>query len=237
MLWNCYQKPGVYNHPLQMIIKTNSSMIIESIDDLRKYHLSIVNIIRQRLNDFSQFKSQANNSDLFRELAYCILTANASARMGLKSINALDSTLFIGTANDITQKLKGVYRFPNSRADYIVRSRKILEDLVEGNIQRIFSQYDSQNELRFYLKSNIIGIGHKESSHFLRNVGYKGFAILDKHVISMLNMFGCNVDKPRNRKEYEDTEQKMKDFAKDINIDFDELDLLFWSYKTGEIIK
>lgn len=220
------------------IIKTNSSMIIESVDDLKKYHSSVVDIIQRRLNEFTYVQEHASSNELFQELAYCILTANASARMGLKSINALDSKLFTGTTQEITQRLRGVYRFPNSRSDYIVRSRKFLQDTVDMDIRQIFAQYeDSPKELRFYLKSNIIGVGHKESSHFLRNIGFKGFAILDKHIISMLNMFGCNVNKPRNRIQYEEIEQKMKDFAKDINIDFDELDLLFWSYKTNEIIK
>jgi N-glycosylase/DNA lyase len=84
---------------------------------------------------------------------------------------------------------------------------------------------------------NIIGIGYKECSHFLRNIGFTGFAILDKHVISMLNLLGCNVQKPRNKKEYKEVEQKMIDFAKYIELNIDHLDLVFWSYKTGEIIK
>jgi thermostable 8-oxoguanine DNA glycosylase len=29
----------------------------------------------------------------------------------------------------------------------------------------------------------------------------------------------------------------MKDFAEEISIDFDDLDLLLWSNKTGEILK
>lgn len=220
------------------IIKTNSSLIIESIADLRKYYESIAHIIRQRLSEFDYVSNHASSNELFRELAYCILTANASAKMGLNAINTLDSKLFTGSTQEISQRLRGVYRFPNVRADYIVRSRQFLQDTIDMDMRRIFVQYNNlPNELRFYFKDNIIGLGHKESSHFLRNVGFKGYAILDKHVISMLNMFGCNVDKPRNRKQYEDIEQKMKDFAKDIDINFDELDLLFWSYKTGEIIK
>lgn len=220
------------------IIKTNSSLIIESIDDLRKYYKSVASIIKQRLMEFDYVLERADNNELFQELAYCILTANASARMGLNAINTLDSKLFTGSTQEIVQRLRGVYRFPNTRADYIVRSRQFLQDTLNMDMRRVFAQYDdSPNELRFYFKDNIIGLGHKESSHFLRNIGYKGFAILDKHVISMLNMFGCNADKPRNRMQYEETEQKMKDFAKEVNIDFDELDLLFWSYKAGEIIK
>ncbi|MCK4265146.1 hypothetical protein KAW80_02185 [Candidatus Babeliales bacterium] len=33
---------------------------------------------------------------------------------------------------------------------------------------------------------NIKGIGYKEASHFLRNVGYNDVAIIDRHVLRFL---------------------------------------------------
>ena len=219
------------------IIKVNYSESINSVDDLKKYYQVVRLSIESRLTEFKTLFDFANVYDLFSELAFCILTANASAKMGLKSINALESTLFFGTEQDITNKLRGVYRFPVVRANYIVRSRAFLQERHNMDLKAVFQQFPDQYELRDYLRENIIGIGYKECSHFLRNVGFKGFAILDKHIISMLNVMGVGVQKPRNKREYKEIEQKMKDFAKRIDLDFDHLDLLFWSYKTGEIIK
>src|SRR6266536_1357487 len=85
----------------------------------------------------------------------------------------------------------------------------------------------------------IKGLGYKEASHFLRNVGFKGYAILDKHILSCLNEVGV-VDSPRpptTRKRYLDIESRMQRFAAEVQIDFDELDLVLWSMKTGEILK
>jgi len=42
---------------------------------------------------------------------------------------------------------------------------------------------------------------------------------------------------PAGRSKYLETEAKMKVFADNIKIDFDDLDLLLWSNRTGEILK
>ena len=42
---------------------------------------------------------------------------------------------------------------------------------------------------------------------------------------------------PANRATYLEVEQQLIQFAREISIDFDELDLVLWSMKTGEILK
>ena len=83
------------------------------------------------------------------------------------------------------------------------------------------------------------GLGYKEASHFLRNVGFKGYGILDKHIVRSL--YELKVIKspkpPATRGKYLDTETRMQRFAGRTGINFDELDLLLWSMKTGEILK
>ncbi len=85
----------------------------------------------------------------------------------------------------------------------------------------------------------IKGLGYKEASHYLRNIGFKGYGILDKHVVRCLDELGVtdSAAPPANRKRYLETESRMRQFAGDIGIDFDELDLVLWSIKTGEILK
>jgi N-glycosylase/DNA lyase len=218
------------------ILKVNYSGTIDNIDDLKKYYDFAKPLIERRMKEFDTFILTATNNDFFRELVFCILTANASAKMALKSIDVLGDKIFTESEEDICAALRGNYRFPNVRSNYIVRSRKFLQDEHTMDFRKIFSSYSLVN-LRDYLKDNVVGIGYKECSHFLRNVGIRGFAILDKHVISMLNLVGCNVSKPKNKKEYKQVEEVMKEFAFKNAIDFDDLDLVFWSYKTGEIIK
>jgi N-glycosylase/DNA lyase len=89
------------------------------------------------------------------------------------------------------------------------------------------------------LETGIKGLGYKESSHFLRNVGFTGYAILDKHVMRCLADVGLVADNrpPSSRGTYLLMEAKLKKFAREIGIDFDELDLVLWSMKTGEVLK
>jgi len=85
----------------------------------------------------------------------------------------------------------------------------------------------------------IKGLGYKEASHFLRNIGFKGYGILDKHVIRCLAEMGVikSTKPPTSRKNYLETEERMREFADQVEIDFDELDLVLWSMKTGEVLK
>jgi N-glycosylase/DNA lyase len=73
----------------------------------------------------------------------------------------------------------------------------------------------------------------------MRNIGFSGLAILDKHILSSLVEFGVIEENmpPKNKKEYLEIERKMRRFAEEISIDIDELDLLLWSRKTGKILK
>jgi N-glycosylase/DNA lyase len=94
-------------------------------------------------------------------------------------------------------------------------------------------------ELREWLVKNVKGIGYKEASHFLRNIGYKNMAILDRHILKNLVRVGVlnSLPKSLSRTNYLDIEKKFLNFSKKINIAMDELDLLFWSMETGEVLK
>ena len=89
------------------------------------------------------------------------------------------------------------------------------------------------------LKQDIKGLGYKEASHYLRNIGFKGYGILDKHIIRCLAELGVldSAKPPTTRARYLASEGLMKDFAKEVGINFDELDLALWSMKTGKILK
>ena len=88
-------------------------------------------------------------------------------------------------------------------------------------------------------EKGIKGLGYKEASHFLRNIGFRGYAILDKHVLNCLAELKIIDDAkpPSTRSKYLTVEEKLRKFAAAIGIDFDEMDLVLWSMKTGEILK
>lgn len=198
-------------------------------------------VIKSRLDEFKNIRNAAGNPELFRELTFCILAAGTSARMAINSVTALSDILLYGDYNQIKASLKGYYRYPNLRAYHIVYTREYLKHDHNFLIREVLNSFEDKMELRRYLalNKNIMGIGFKEASHFLRNVGFGGFAILDKHIVSImfqLKLISKDVI-PSTQKLYLDMEAKLKKFSEDINISLDELDLLLWSQKTGEILK
>ncbi len=213
----------------------------KDLSKLKRYHEEKRNEIRARLEEFSGVEKEGDRR-IFEELCFCILTANTSAEMGLRAIAGIRNVIHDGGLEDVRSMLKkSGYRYPNKRAEYIVETRNRLKEDIGPGLGEKIASFDDKNELREYFVKNVKGFGFKEASHFLRNIGLRGYAILDKHILDCLFEYGV-VEKrdqksPKNRNEYLEIEEKMKQFSRKAGIDFDELDLLFWSSKTGKILK
>lgn len=199
--------------------------------------------IRKRLGEFEEVWRKGSDARLWEELAYCIFTAGASARMGLDSVDAVRTLLLNGGPEAMSKALKkaGAHRFPNARPRYIVATRSYFRTDCGMKLRQRLRGFSDPLERRDWLaqEKQVKGLGYKEASHFLRNIGVKGHAILDKHVMRCLCEVGV-VDEPKppsTRAKYLAVEQELVRFAREIKIDFDELDLVLWSMKTGEILK
>ena len=92
--------------------------------------------------------------------------------------------------------------------------------------------------IREWLAKTIKGLGYKEASHFLRNIGFKNLAIIDFHIIDILEKFGI-IQKPKtlSKKKYIEIEQVLKKIGECVNLDLDELDLYLWYMETNEVLK
>ena len=199
--------------------------------------------IQKRLGEFQEVWRHGSDARLWEELAFCIFTAGASARMGLNAIEAVRSLLLDGEPEEMTQVLRkeGAHRFPVARPRYIVTTRHYFRANFDMALKERLRSFSDPAERRDWLaqERQIKGVGYKEASHFLRNIGIKGHAILDKHVMRCLaELKVIDMAKPpANRAKYLKIEQEFRSFARKIRIDFDELDLVLWSMKTGEILK
>jgi len=222
------------------------------LNKLNKFYNLRKQRIQNRLNEFSLFYDQPlswfysnnkmtlqtvdkkDNERLFEELVFCLLTANTSAEMGMKAVDVIRDVLVNGSLQDIQLKLKEVgYRFPNKRAEYIIEARSKKFDL-----KKLIESKD-KFELREFFVNNVKGLGYKEASHFLRNIGIFGLAILDKHVLRSLLEFNVikEIPKSMNKNKYLYIEQKYFEFSNQIKINANKLDLLLWSIKNGQIMK
>ena len=212
-----------------------------TLEAIRAAHRSRREAIRARLAEFEEVRRTAPDARLWEELVFCIFTAGASARMGLRSVEAVRPLLASGTHEELAAALTGKHRYPRARSGYIVVTRDYLSAHCGMRLRERLDGFDDPVERRDWLarERGVKGLGYKEASHFLRNVGYRGYAILDKHILRSLAELGVieSPDPPATRARYLDTEERLSRFARRARVDFDELDLVLWSMKTGEILK
>ncbi len=195
--------------------------------------------IKKTLKEFKEvWKSDAA---VFEELCFCLLTPQSSAKQAMKAINFLrkNNLLTKGSAKEKEKFVKNV-RF------YITKAKR-LEMIQEKFPQKTIKQMLIENGLpkdvtkcREFLVKEVNGYGYKEASHFLRNIGFgENVAILDRHILK--NLAKCKIisEVPQTvtKKNYLETEEKMKKYCEKNKIDFAELDLIFWSNETGNVLK
>jgi len=212
-----------------------------TIEKIKAAHAERRDEIRGRLADFKAIRHKQNDELLWEEMVFCFFTGGCSARMGLRSIEAVRPILENGTRAELANALTGVHRYPNERAKYIVHSRDFLKADCDLKIGDRLAGFDDDIARRDWLarEKGIKGLGYKEASHFLRNIGYSGYAILDKHVLRCLAELKI-IDEPKppnSRTRYLTVEAKLRGLTEKVQIDFDELDLVLWSIKTGAVLK
>jgi len=195
--------------------------------------------IKKKLKEFEDLY-KGKDEHIFRELCFCILTPQSKAIYCDEAIKELirSGLLLEGDKSDIKASLSRV-RFPNNKASYLIAARKAFKNSRGFNVK---SKIDEGNipKTREWFVKNIKGLGYKEASHFLRNIGLgDNIAILDIHILRNLKKYRVIKEIPSSisRKIYLNIENKMRVFSQNIGIPLPELDLLLWSNQTGFIFK
>lgn len=197
--------------------------------------------IRLRLQEFKKIWERGTREEIFAELVYCILTPMARGKLCCTAVENMvrRGILFTGDTTQIIKELSGA-RFIYKKSAYIVESREKLFLNSTVSLKSILSEINDSHDARDWLVRNVKGIGYKEASHFLRNIGFtQNLAILDRHIVKNLHFFGVIEEIPDylSRTRYFKIEEKMMEFSKAVHIPMGHLDLLMWYKETGEILK
>jgi N-glycosylase/DNA lyase len=191
--------------------------------------------VKARISEFQMVQGEGDDR-WFEELVFCLLTANYSARGALTCIAALNEgdTIGEGSLEQLRTCLEHRHRFPSKRAEFIHKARAH-----RGDLKRIITSQLSSHVARDWLVENITGLGMKEASHFLRNVGYLDLAIIDKHILTHMLEQGIIEERPKTltKKKYLDYEAILTRVAGRLNMPLGMMDLYLWSKKSGEVIK
>ena len=217
------------------------SKISVTIENIQKAHRERQGEIRARLAEFAAIGNGGSDLTLFEEMVFCFFTGGCSARMGLNSLEAIKPILLTADQPTLANALVGSHRYPNARSKYVVHSRDFLREHYRLELRKKLWSFECPLERRDWLvrEKGIKGLGYKEASHYLRNIGFSGYAILDKHVLNCMAELKIidNPKPPNTRSRYLTVEEQLRQFTVMAQIDFDELDLVLWSMKTGVILK
>lgn len=197
-------------------------------------YLECQGAIRERLAEFTLVP----RNEYFYELIFCILTPQSSQRNAESTIDELKRDDFQTLGFDATPYLgdpRHYIRFHITKAKRL----SLIRERYEKIEQELVQQHTDVMKLRDTLIDLVPGFGLKEASHFLRNIGYRDVAILDRHIFKHLLALKIIGRMPRSltRKRYLSIEKRWLRFAAEYGIPMEELDLLFWSMETGEIKK
>jgi len=210
-------------------------------DDLLKDYDGIRPQILARI---SEFKETGNLSEtrLFEELVFCLCTPQSNAHTCFSAVQSLaeKGLLLKGAESAIGREIRSRVRFHHTKAAYIVCAREAVSDAAgKLGLKRLLRNRDAF-PLRDWLVENVKGLGYKEASHFLRNVGMgDNLAILDRHILRRMTECCLIPEVPAaiSRRAYLQLEDRMREFSHRIGIPLDHLDLLFWWQKTGRVFK
>ncbi|MCQ4343725.1 MAG: N-glycosylase/DNA lyase [Sulfolobales archaeon] len=206
------------------------------LERLRKEveNLRLRALVLERVEEF-KLNNNADEDVWFRELVLCVLTANSSFVSAYKVLGYVMEEFDKGTYRfEQVLKERG-YRFYELKAKYLknlVKYRGKIKSWIKPLADR------SQALAREVLANEIYGIGMKEASHFLRNVGYFDLAIVDKHVMRFsINSGLVRPFKTLTRSRYLEIERKLKDLAHQLGMPVGILDLFIWHIETGTVLK
>lgn len=195
----------------------------------------------QILSRLAEFAAQPRDS-WFYEIAYCLLTPQSKAIHAHAAIEALKQLDFQhqgGNPTPILVSPHSYIRFHNVKSRRLHTLREIWPEVELALGSDGLRTGDSAKATRDKLVSLVPGMGYKESSHALRNLGWRGLGILDRHILRCLVALGVisesqGITTPKSYKYVEDEFERL---ALSISIDLDELDLVLWSMHTGFIFK
>lgn len=194
-----------------------------------------------------------SESDLWFELCFCILSSNVPFEQAKSATVHLNNKQFLEPywimenlssldiiARELSKpiclpkKKDGMlrkYRFPNVRAKNIVSATNFIYSK-KNCLKNTLHELESESIAREFLVRNVSGLGLKEASHFLRNIGYaSSLAIIDVHIISFMKELKLiSGNSPITNRKYFELEEKMQKLAEFYGLNLAIFDNAIWNY-------
>lgn len=195
---------------------------------------------------------EKSESELLHELVTCILGSRVSyevataAASNIEKAGVMEFPCLQHFSNDFEDIVADIledpisysntsrtvhYPFPKSRANYISRTVRALY-FEGGSLEERLRTSATPQEARRWLIGQSVGIGPKQASLFLRNVGFTNeLAILDSHVLRFMYLVGLMEERVKltsSLSVYEMYESRLRRYAISSGRSMGQLDFAIW---------
>jgi N-glycosylase/DNA lyase len=185
---------------------------------------------------------------LWWELSSCILSSQVPYALAVAATDAIDANGLLIDKHQNSEALAlrliavlrtplsvgdrpRAYRFPVVRARQLAATRNIVT-AAAGSLRALVEGFHDAAETRAWLVRQVPGIGPKQASMFLRNIGVSyDLAILDRHVLNYMSALGIysgsNISIGRLA-QYHKHEAVLRAHAKNLDCPVGLLDWAIW---------
>ncbi len=219
---------------------TSSVRMSEGVDQLAKAvrklmaDRNVSSKVDEKVAGFISLREKGREEDWFSELCFCLMTANSTARLGIAIQKTLGDGCLSLPKTSVEQILADHgHRFARPRADFICKAREL------PKLKATIESFGDDRRAREWLVENVLGLGYKEASHFLRNTGHFDVAILDRHILRAMKEYSLIPEIPKTitRKRYLEMEKSLEKLSAKVGLPLGILDYYLWFMQTGEILK
>jgi len=195
----------------------------------------------------SQHRPRLSDETLWRELSCCLLSSQVPYPLAQSAADEIYRAAALNgrrTPEEVRVQVQKVlsgyfrvgsswrrYRFPVTRSQQLAKTWDAVNARA-GSFTAVLASFESVNEARHWFVNHAPGIGPKQASMFLRNVGISyNVAILDRHVLEYMNAIGLHDGKARHISgldAYRIKEAVLQDHATEIGYPVGLLDWAIW---------
>lgn len=229
---------------------------------LFKLEDTVFEVSQEAKNLLPNMPTVTGETNLLSELILCILSSQDKYELALSAVKKMRAKNILSVpkskkeAKVLVDKIRKTLSSP---VDFIVAEKSYSRKLrffekktsyIERTIENVYlngltlgaliGQKESPESTRDVVIKYCCGLGPKQASMFLRNIGYHSdYAVLDKHIIDYMNLMGLvRIQGYSNMSTYRVIEEKFKNYACQNNIDLLHLDIAIWTtMRTVKTIK